>query len=190
MPKRGARIKLILILSLGVSLGAVGWYFFHSRQVRNLTRLAMPQTAARAVMALSKVHQTSTKDGVVQWKLDADSAEMEADTGKMILQAPEINFFLEDGSQVRLTARTGILHTGDNNMEVQGNVQLRNDRYTLVTEALAYDHLRREITTNQAVRITGKAIELQATAMTYDLNVNQARFDGPVKGILHENPIM
>jgi LPS export ABC transporter protein LptC len=115
---------------------------------------------------------------------------MEAQTGRMVLQSPKVDFFLEDGSQVHLTARQGILYTRDNNMEVQGNVHLRSDRYTLVTEDLAYDNEHRVITTTKEVLIKGKAIQLHAAAMTYDLKVNQARFTGPVKGILHENPVM
>ena len=126
----------------------------------------------------------------MQWKLAAVTAEMEAETGQMILQSPEINFYLEDGSQVHLTAQKGILYTRDNNMEVQGNVHLRSDRYTLVTEALAYDHERRVITATEDVRISGKAIQLHAATMTYNLTTNQARFGGPVTGTLHENPIM
>jgi LPS export ABC transporter protein LptC len=190
MTKRRAKTKLALTLVLGLSLGAMLFYFLHFRQGRRLVQLPLPKAAAKAIMALSKVRQTATKDGVVQWKLEADTAEMDAATGQMVIQSPEINFFLEDGSQVHLTAQKGILDTHANNMEVQGNVHLRSDRYTLVTEALAYDNERRVITTSQAVRISGKTIQLDATTMTYDLKTNQALFGGPVKGILHENPVM
>jgi LPS export ABC transporter protein LptC len=189
MDRRKANVKLALILVLGISLGAVFWYFFHFRQSPYPTA-PLPEAAAKAVMALSDVRQTATKDGVVQWKLTAVSAEMEADTGRMVLKSPSVEFFMKDGGRVHLTARKGILYTRDNNMEVQGNVRLRNDRYTLVTEALTYDNERHLILTTKEVRISGKTIQLHAAAMTYDLKVNQARFAGPVKGILNENPVM
>lgn len=190
MYKRTFKIKLTLLLLLGLSLAAVSWYYFHLRQGLDSARIPLPKAASKAVMALSKVRQTATKDGVVQWNLEAATAELEAGTGRMILQSPEIKFFLEDGSQVYLTAEKGILHTRENNMEVQGNVHLRSDRYTLVTEALAYDHERRLITTSRAVEISGRTIRLHAAAMTFNLSTNQARFSGPVKGILNENPVM
>jgi LPS export ABC transporter protein LptC len=189
MSKRNRKLKLTLTLLLGISLGAVFWYFFLYRQAPQ-PAAAIPKAAARTVMALSKVRQTATKDGIVQWKLEAVSAEMEADTNRMVLKSPEVEFFLEDGSRVHMTAQKGILYIRDNNMEVQGNVHLRSDRYTLVTEALKYDHEHHLITTTEEVRISGRAIQLHAAAMTYDLKVNQARFAGPVKGILHENPVM
>jgi LPS export ABC transporter protein LptC len=75
-------------------------------------------------------------------------------------------------------------------MKVQGNVHLRSDRYTLVTDALTYDNERHLITTTREVQISGKTIRLHAAAMTYDLKIDQARFAGPVKGILYENPVM
>jgi LPS export ABC transporter protein LptC len=189
MDRRKARFKLALIVMLVISLGAVSWYFFLFRQSPYPTT-SEPQPSTKAVMALSKVRQTATKDGVVQWKLEAESAEMEAETGRMVLTSPQVNFFLEDGGQVHLTAQRGILYTRGNNMEVQGNVHLRSDRYTLVTEALTYDNESHLITTTKEVQISGKTIQLHAAAMTYDLKANQARFAGPVKGILHENPIM
>ena len=189
MDKRKANAKLAVTLVLGISLGAVFWYFYLFRQIPEPTA-PIPESTAKAVMALSKVRQTATKDGVVQWKLEAVSAEMEADTGRMVLKSPEVEFYLEDGGQVHLKARKGILYTRDNNMEVQGNVHLRSDRYTLVTEALTYDNERHLIVTTKEVRISGKTIQLNASAMTYDLTANQARFKGPVKGILHENPVM
>ena len=189
MDKRKAKIKLALTLVLGISLGAVFWYFFLFRQTPVPTA-QLPETAAKAIMALSNVRQTATKDGSVQWKLTAVSAEMEADTGRMVLKSPQVEFFTEDGGRIHLTASTGILYTRDNNIEVQGNVHLRSDRYTLVTEALTYDNERHLIVTTKEVLISGETIQLHASAMTYDLKVNQARFAGPVKGILHENPVM
>jgi LPS export ABC transporter protein LptC len=189
MARRKAKVKLALTLMLGVSLGAVFWYFFLFRQAP-VPATPAAKTTSKAVMALSRVRQTATRDGVVQWKLEAVSAEMEADTGRMVLKSPQVEFFMEDGGKVHLTALKGILYTRDNNMEVQGNVHLRSDRYTLETEALTYDNKRHLITTTQEVRISGKTIRLHASAMTYDLKANQARFEGPVKGILHENPVM
>ena len=166
MDKRKVKIKLALTLVLGISLGAVFWYFFLFRQAA-VPAVPLPESAAKAVMALSDVRQTATKDGIVQWKLEAVSAEMEADTGRMVLKSPRVQFFMEDGGQVHLTARTGILYTRDNNMEVQGNVHLQSDRYTLVTEALTYDNERHLIVTTKEVQISGKTIALHAAAMTY-----------------------
>jgi LPS export ABC transporter protein LptC len=190
MASRTNKIKWVLSLALAFCLGAVVWYFIQFRQHHDPLQLPLPKATANALMALSQVRQTATKDGVVQLKLEAVSAELEAGTGHMLLQAPKIDFFLEKGGQVHMTAQKGILNTRNNNMEVHGHVLLRNGQYTLATEELDYQHEQRIITARTPVQINGRAIQLHAATMTYDLNTNQTRFSGPVEGILHENPIM
>jgi lipopolysaccharide export system protein LptC len=190
MGKKPIKIKLALILVLGISLGALCWYFLKFQMNQSPVQLPLPATAAKALMALSQVRQTATKDGVVQWKLAAQTAELEAETGRMILRNPKIDFFMKDGSKLHMTATKGVLNTRNNNMEVQGHVLLRSDRYTLQTEELVYDHDIRLITTHAPVQINSLAIQLHAAGMTYDLTTDQAQFRGPVQGVLHENPVM
>lgn len=150
--------------------------------------IPLPTSSTKALMALSKVHQTATKDGAVQWELDAESAELEAKTGRMVLKFPKVKFYLDDGGKVYLTARRGILFTRNNNIQVRGNVRVVNDRYTLVAETLDYEHARRRLCTDRPVTITGQAFDLSSACMTYDLNTNRAQLDGDVEGIVHEKP--
>ena len=184
-PKK--RLKRALAVAIVLSLLAVVWAFFQLRSGRGPLPQAVPQIASKAVMALSGVRQTATKDGTVQWKLDAVSAELEAGTGKMILQSPDILFFMEDGTEVRLTARRGILNTRSNDMEMQGNVSLQNDRYTLKTETLSYTHTKRVLVADKPVKIVGVAMQLQAANMIFDLKTNQAQFSGRVKGTVNDD---
>jgi LPS export ABC transporter protein LptC len=189
MVYRTKKIKWALTAALGLSIIAVVWIFCQFRQGQSSLQIPLsPEQATKAIMALSRVHQTATKDGIVQWELDADTARLEADTGKMVLQSPQVDFFLDDGTRVHLTAQEGVLYTRNNNMEVRGNVQLHNDRYSLKTEVLAYEHDHRVMRTDAPVHITGQAIELKAATMHYDLKTNQALFSGPVEGLLYEKP--
>lgn len=189
MSRGKKRLKSILFLVVAVSVIGVFWVFYQLHQNRTAVRIPLPaETATKAIMALSKVHQTATKDGTVQWVLDASEAELETATGKMVLQSPKVVFHLDDGTRVNLTAKEGILHTRSNNIEVRGNVLVRNDRYTLVTEALAYKHKQRILNADMPVQIIGQEIELRAATMHYDLKTNQTRFNGAVEGILFENP--
>lgn len=179
----------MLMITAGLSIIAVAWMFYQFRQSQSAMQVPLPTDAAtKAIMALSRVHQTATKDGTIQWQLDASTAELEADTGRMVLQAPQVDFFLDDGTQVHLTARQGILYTRENNIKVSGNVQVRNDRYTMVTEVLAYEHDQRVLHADVPVLIKGQTIELKAARMRYDLKTNQTQFTGQVEGIIYENP--
>lgn len=191
MAQRSQKIKWGIAAVVGLCFISVLWIFYQYRQTRDGLKIPLPpETTTQAIMALSKVHQTATKDGQTQWELDADAAELEAGTGKMVLKAPSVNFFLEDGTRIQLTAREGVLYTTTNDMEVRGKVLIRNDRYTLKTETLTYAHDHRVLMATSAVQITGKSIDLKAATMRYDLNTNQTQFDGQVEGILYENPAL
>lgn len=142
----------------------------------------LPDTATRALLTLARVHQTATQDGRLQWELEADSAQLEADTGRMILSAPKVVFYTADGEQVHLTAEQGVLDTRTNDMEAGGNVHLQSDRYVLKTEALVYRHRERILLSEVPVGITGDVFDLRADRMTYNLESNTTDFEGSVEG--------
>ncbi len=181
--------KMLVALLLGmiaVSLISVGWLYFKGR-VTSQASVKLPAESVRSLMKLAGVHQTATKNGAVQWELDAATAELEAKSGRMVLDAPMFKFFLENGTVIQVTAKTGILNTRSNDMQVRGNVKVRNDRYTLVTEVLSYKHDDRKMETEAPVIITGGEMDLRADAMTYDLKKNTARFRGHVVGNVNED---
>lgn len=185
MADRKRHIKIVLTSAIVVGIGILVTVFLQLRSDQE-GALPIPMPAVNALMTLAKVHQTATKDGKVQWELDAESAQLEANGGRMILTAPVVEFYMEDGTKVNLTAEKGILHTGSNDMEVTGNVRLHNDRYTLLTEALIYQHKQRMLKSDAPVHIKSAAMALRADKMTYNLDENLAKFIGKVEGNLND----
>lgn len=188
MADRTTRIKRLLSSVVVISVGVVAWIFFQSRQGTDQLTIPLPDKATQSILTLSRIHQTATKDGNIQWELEAGSAALEPGSGKMVLKGPLVDFFLKDGTRVNLKADTGILDTNSSDIKVKGNVRVVYDQYTLITEALAYHHDHRRLETMQPVRITGQLFNLKAAGMTYDLDAGQATFNGAVKGTIHEKP--
>lgn len=186
MADRKKRLKLILSLICILGIAAPGIVFLRFKK-QQVPPVALPESATKALMSLAQIHQTATKDGKIEWELDAQSAQLEADSGRMILKAPVIEFIMADGGKVHLTAESGVLNTRSNDMQVNGNVSLQNDRYTLTTQALDYNHADRILSSDHPVQIKSRAFDLRADKMTYNLNSNLALFDGQVEGILSEN---
>jgi len=173
---------VVLTSVLVLVLAAISVLFFNFRRDTPRQTLPAPRIGKETIMALARVYQTATRDGRIQWQLEAESAELEEMSGRMVLKSPKVDFFLEDGSKVRMTSEKGILYTNTNDMEACGHVQLSHDRYTMSTEMLAYRHERRILESDQPVRILGEAFDLRADTMVYDLNTDQARFNGQVQG--------
>jgi LPS export ABC transporter protein LptC len=185
---RISKTQLKLIVG-GMALAAivlVAVLVYTARRPASAPSEALSKAAATAVMMLSKVHQTATQDGRIQWELKAESARLQDKGNRMILDSPQVEFTLEDGGKAYLTAAKGVLNTVTNDIQVRGNVRVRNDRYTLESEALDYNHTERLLRSKTPVRISSSTINLDADEMVYDLKTNQAQFFGAVEGNLNE----
>jgi LPS export ABC transporter protein LptC len=185
MADRKHLIKYLVIGLLLIIAATVALRWVQSRRRQSQPLAAPVEKASDALMTLMGIHQTATKEGNVQWELDADSAQMEADNGRMILIEPKVDFIMRDGGKVHLTARKGVLDTRNNDMAARGKVRLRNDQYELETESLKYQHEARLLNCQTPVRIIGPAFDLRADRMTYNLEENRAYFDGRVEGNLN-----
>lgn len=185
MADRKRTFKWILTSLIILGLAGLVILFLQLRRYQHKP-LPLPDSATRALMTLAQLHQTATKDGKVQWELDAQSAQLEADNGRMILTSPTVVFHLKDGGRVRLTAAQGVLDTRSHDMQVSGNVHLHSDRYTLRTQALDYRHDRRILHSDVPVQISGQAFDLRADKMKYNLDSDTAQFEGRVEGNLDE----
>lgn len=179
-------IQYTLIAFAALSVVALGTVFIQFKN-EQAQPVQLPKSATKALMRLAKIHQTATREGKVEWELDAESAQLETQSGRMILKMPTIEFYMQDGQKAHLTAELGVLDTHSNDMQVNGNVRLKNDRYTLLTEALVYDHDDRTLTSEKPIFIKSNAFDLRADKMTYNLDSNLAQFDGQVEGTLSEN---
>jgi LPS export ABC transporter protein LptC len=186
MPDTRKKLTVGIVLTAVLVLAVVAHLYVRHRSRSAEIVADRPRMDARTLMHLSGVHQTSTKDGAVQWKLKALAAELESTDGQMILEQPEVAFFMKDGGQVNVTARKGILNTRTNNIEVRGNVMVDDGRYQLTTETLVYDHETRILLSTSPVRIEGKTMSFSAANMRYNLDTRQALFSGRVKGKLDE----
>ena len=185
---RNARKKLTLGITLTVviTLAAVAAIYMKRPFPTGDTPTEPPQMAEQSVMYLSGVRQTATKDGAVQWEMEAESAELEAASGRMTLRAPRVAFYLEDGERVYLTADEGVLYTKNNDIEARGNVHIRESRYTFTTETLTYQHDTRVLHSESGVRIESARMTLNAQTLWYNLNSRQALFSGDVQGKIYE----
>jgi LPS export ABC transporter protein LptC len=118
--------------------------------------------------------------------LEASSVNYIVNKNQAIFQDLFITFYLKDKSQVYLTAKKGILNTESNDMEIFGDVVVKNSTYRLKTENLFYRHNRRIIFSKVPVTVTGVAFDLAADSMSLNLNTNKTMFEGKVEGTLRE----
>ncbi len=180
-------IGTILIIVLIVITGIIGYRYVASETKE---KDIVAEVADKANISIGKVQQTSTRNGIVEWRLDAASMNYFAAKGQSVFQDLFVTFYLKDRTKVYLTADMGVLKTVSKNMKVSGHVVVKNKDYQLQTEKLDYHHGKRIITASVPVKITGDAIDLTADSMSLDLETKLTVFQGNVKGTLSEKFIL
>jgi LPS export ABC transporter protein LptC len=180
------KLKFFLISIIIISLGSIIAVFSAYRSILDKTAGLDSAIQNAAKMSLGKIHHTATRDGVLEWSLDASSARLLDEKKQLILDDLSVVFYMKDGKEAHLTAERGFLQTDSNDIEVTGNVVVRNDNYVLKTEKLNYEHTRRILFSNVSVEISSDSEKLTADSVSFDLNTKKTMLEGNVKGIFSE----
>ncbi|MDI6687196.1 MAG: LPS export ABC transporter periplasmic protein LptC [Desulfobacterales bacterium] len=184
---KNKRLKFFLVAIMLVSLGAISAIFIGYRLILNKESKFISSLNTKANLSISKVYQTATRDGIKEWSLEAKSAYYIDATKQANLKDVIVTFFLKDGGKVYLTADQGILKTDSNDIEVTGNVIVKNESYRLRTKKLNYEHTKRIIFSKVPVEIVGDSLNLTADSMSFDLNANRILFEGRIEGNFSES---
>lgn len=172
----------ILILAIGVPVAI----FLIYRRMADDPNIIVDVIKSEADMVFKNVEQTAIRNGINEWRLNANKAYLVETQKKMVLENPKVEFFMESGNNVFLTARKGILKIDSKDIQVSGDVIVTQDSYTLKTKQLMYKHDKRLLFTKNSVRITGSLFDLIAGSMKVDLTRNQGLFDNGVTGAFNE----
>jgi len=178
------KLRAILIVVMIAILGGVTAVFLTYRTPAPTHVAPMPSADTQADVSIGKIHHVSTREGVMQWSLDAKSAKVVDKGKKVILEDVEVTFFLKDGQKAYLTANEGYLRASTSDIDVTGNVVLRYQTYKLETDLLKYRHKKRVVFTQEPVLISDDLSQLMADSLVFDLDSNTTNFKGNIEGFL------
>ena len=181
------KLKLILLSIIFVALGVTLTVFVSHRRILEKEENIVSGIQSKANISIGKAHQTAIRNGIKEWSLDATSVNYIVKKNQAIFQDLSVTFYLKNKTEVYLIANKGILKTDSNDMELFGNIVVKNSKYRLKTENLFYRHNKRIIFSKVPVKIAGAAFDLAADSMSLNLNTNKTMFEGNVEGILSEN---
>lgn len=178
------RLPLFLMLP-AIIAGLVGVYYV-TRVAIETPVLTDIKIDSSSTLALSAMHQTSSRNGIKEWTLDAASAKLLKGQSLAVMDDVSLTFFLENGKTVHLTSATGTLDTSTHDMTFEGSVRVVYDEYLLVTDKLHYEKKRHIMYSNDPTSITsGKSI-IEADSFQSDLAGKRTTFNGNVKGTFDE----
>lgn len=185
--KKPIKLKIFLLATIFITLGGViGIYIVFQRDSK-VTESIVEPAEPDATLSIGKIHHTATRKGKKEWSLEAGSANYIGKTSQMVLKDLTVTFFLDDTSEITLTADKGILNTDSNDIEVSGNVVVINKEYKLLTERLNYANDKRVLYSTAPVTISGPAAHLAADMISFDLNTKKVTLEGSVETTLDNN---
>ncbi len=179
------KIILVLILVLIVS-GLCATYFYKKFSSRTIL-IKKLKIDSKAALVLNSMHQTSTKNGIKEWTLDASSAKLLRDKNKAVLEDVSIVFFMKQSQKIFLSSKHGTLNTKTHDMTFSDHVNAKFNGYTLQTHTLHYNEKRHIIYTMDHVRINdGHDSVIDGDSLTIDINKSKTVIKGNVKGVFSE----
>ena len=189
VPGHAKRIKGIL-LTIGVLiLACILALFVLRRQNDSPAQPDISSEERTSTISLTGIVHTEIRNGTKKLQLEAQNAILHRDENISKLYDLTATFYNEKGEPVYLAAESGILMgdiEGDSfDLEVNGNVVLKNEQYEMRTETLTYNDEKREFETQSPVVIVVSGITNRADWMTYNLDsgkINGINANSNVKG--------
>ena len=184
---RQRSIKLFLLITMFLVFGVVLTVFIGYRTVSNPQEMFLSSLIQDdATIAIDRVHQTSTKNGIKEWSLDARSAQFIEKDRQAVFDDLSVTFYLENDHSVNLSANKGYLNTDTRDIRIDGDVIADDGEFKILTDTLNYEHKRRVLIAVKPVQILGSTFRLNADSALYDLNSQQTTFDGSIEGTIFD----
>ena len=162
------RLLALLILISVIAVAVVLWREVQQQSPEEILA-ALPK---QIDLSLDQLHYTQNENGQRSWTLDADKAEYQRDESQAVLDRVRLQFYnAGEAGDVHLQAEHGLLQQETRQVEVWGQVVVKTVRgEQLFTERLHYNDLRRQLTTEEPIRMVAPQLELTGTGLQIDLD--------------------
>lgn len=123
---------------------------------------------------LQNFRRVQVRDGKKIWEIAARQARYFEADGEVIVEAPEVSFYLTDGEVVALRCGEGRLHMGKDEktitqMKLKNDLQIQIGEFSLRTQEAVYDSEHDTISSPGAVQITGRGLLVEGQGYTVDV---------------------
>ena len=162
MPNGSLRWMLSgVVLSLAVFLGYA--VMGHVRSIAPPPPVEFP-VLQEADAEMEGFVYSQTKDGIVQWEVVAQKAEVFESKHEAALEKVELRLLGNDGEEMILQAEEGIINTQTNDFELRNReelitIELANG-YTILTPHVYWIDSKQEIRTTDLVTIQGQGLQI------------------------------
>jgi len=181
------RWAIFVLIAVILVLGSVVFNFLSTRRQPQLDDPFRDITNPESTVTLRGLNYTSVHEGQTQWRLEAVSVDYLESNREAIFKSPAIHFSTAEHGNVTVIGDKAVLQLDSNDLEVSGQIVIKNGQYELATEQVKYVHQGKEFIANSPVRLSGNGMDLQADAMRYHVHSNRTFLSGNVRGRMGGN---
>jgi LPS export ABC transporter protein LptC len=177
---------LVVVAAALVGIGHQVWTSVQATRGRPSRTIAID--LPRVAQHIRDFRRVKTKNGKPVWEVKAAEARYFDDQETIVVRAPEVIFFFDDGARrAALSGAEGRLQLAGQELEtvtVEGAVRLMLDDMEFRTEVASYERVRDLISAPGAVTITGKSLDVTADGMEVLVTPQQVRLLAHVQTVL------
>ncbi|MBW7956778.1 MAG: LPS export ABC transporter periplasmic protein LptC [Deltaproteobacteria bacterium] len=184
--KLRASLSAFIILSI---MGLAVLVFIHYR-TRELPQEDFVEDE-KVEVSIDRIHYSGTKDGRIEWELDARSASRSREGDLTLFEDVKATFYAKDGSSYTLTAREGTLRELSGEIGVSGDVVIESgeEGYVLRTGTLKYLINEKEVSTPDRVTVTSDRLDLEGIGFLGHIDTGEFRLLKNVKAVFRDSRI-
>jgi len=192
--KSGLQGRNRLLFSLVVIMGCVVAALFSLYLVNRITSkeqvIQNLGIDSKTLVALGAMRQTSTRNGIKEWTLNAGSARILKEGHLAVLEDVSVHFFLTNGEEIHLTSQSGTIDMETQDMTLSDTVEVHHLDKLLETDQLQYEKKRHILYSTTPVILTTPQARLTADQLTVDFNERLAQLKGNFEGFFsQEKPL-
>jgi LPS export ABC transporter protein LptC len=123
---------------------------------------------------MQNFRRVQVRDGKKIWEIAARQARYFAANGEVVVEAPEVSFYLSDGQVIAIRCGEGRLHMGKDEktviqMELKTDLQMQIGDLSLRTQEAVYDSEHDTISSPGAVQITSRGLLVEGQGYMVDV---------------------
>ena len=165
--------RKILLAFIVVSVTGLGLVAYLNHRIRSLIPVEFEsiETTADGGIKIDKVHYSGTKEGRLEWELDAMSATHKAQEELTELDDVTLKYYREQGLEYTMKSDRGSYNGKTGRIDASGHVVVTsNDGYTLKAAKLSFLKASKRLKSSGRVKITSKAMRVSGTGLDMDVD--------------------
>ena len=186
---RRRRLRTTLLVVVAAALVGIGYQVMTSvRATRQRPSRGIEIDLPAVAQHIQDFRRVKTKQGKPVWEIKAVDARYFDDQNAIVVQKPEVTFFLDDGARrATLKGTEGRLQLDGQELEsvnVQGDVRLVLDDLEFRSATASYERDKDLISAPGPVTITGNTMDVKAEGMEVQVTPQQVRLLAQVHTVL------